>query len=65
MQSGLVRFLMVWHAGCPVDQAFSARTMAERVHAVLYIHTLKNPQGAVPSAQNGAFLNRSADRNRA
>ena len=65
VESGLVRFLMAWHAGCPVDQAFSTRTMAECLHAVLCIHTLKNPQRAVPSAQNGAFLNHSADRNRA
>ena len=65
VESGLVRFLMAWHAGRPVDQAFSARTKVERQHAVLCIHTLKNPQGAVLSAQNGAFLNRSAGRNRA
>ena len=65
MESGLVRFLMAWHAGCPVDQAFSAQTMAQRLHAVLCINTLKNPQGAVPSARNGAFLNRSTNRNRA
>ena len=63
VESGLVRFLMAWHAGRPVDQAFSTRTKAERLHDVLCIHTLKNPQGAVPSAQNGAFLNRSADQN--
>ena len=62
MESGLVRFLMAWHAGCPVDQAFSALTMADCLHAVLCIHTLKNPQGAVPSAKSGAFLNRFADR---
>ena len=61
MESGLVRLLMAWHAGRPLDQAFLARTKAERLHAVMCIHTLKNPQGAVPSAQNGAFLNRSAD----
>ena len=65
VESGLVRFLMAWHAGHQVDQAFSARTKAERLHAVLCIHMLKNPQGAVRSAQNGAFLNRSAHRNRA
>ena len=65
VESGLVRSLMAWHAGCPVDQAFSARTKAKRLHAVLCIHTLQNPQGAVPDPQNGAFLNRSADRNRA
>ena len=34
VERGLVRFLMAWHAGRPVDQAFSARTMAERLHAV-------------------------------
>ena len=28
---------------------------------MLCIHVLKNPQGAVPTAQNGAFLNRYAD----
>ena len=61
LESGLVRLLMAWHAGRPVDHAFSAHTKAERLHAVLCIHTLKNPQGAVPNAQNGAFLNRSAD----
>ena len=65
VESGLVCFLMAWHASRPVDQAFSARTKAERLHAVLCIHVFKNPQGAVPSAQKGAFLNRSADRNRA
>ena len=65
VEGGLVRFLVAWHAGCPVNQAFLARTMVERLHAVLCIHTLKNLQGAVPSAQNGAFLNRSADQNRA
>ena len=55
--------LMAWHAGglVLVDKAFSARTKAERLHAALCIHVLKNPQGAVPSAQTGAFLNRSAD----
>ena len=62
MERGLVCLLMVSHAGGPMDQAFSARTRAERVHAVPCIHVLKNPQGAVPSAQNGAFLNHSADR---
>ena len=51
---------MAWHAGGPVDHAFSARTKAESLHVVLCIHVLKNPQGAVPGAQNGAFLNRSA-----
>ena len=65
VEGGLVRLLMAWHAGRPVDQAFSERTKAERLHVVLCIHTLQNPQGAVPSAQNGAFLNRTADRNRA
>ena len=65
MESGLVDLLVAWHAGRPVDQAFSARTKAQRLHAVLGIHTLKNPQGAVPNAQNGAFLNRFADRNKA
>ena len=44
-----------------VDQAFSARTKAERLHAVLCIHVLKNPQGAIPNAQNSAFLNHSPD----
>ena len=57
VESGLVCLLMAWHAGGPVDQAF----LAERLHAVLCIHVLKNPQVAVSSAQNGAFLNRSAD----
>ena len=61
VESGLVRLLMAWHAGRLEDLAFSARTKAERQHAVLCIHMLKNPQGAVPSAQNGAFFNRSAD----
>ena len=61
MESGLLRLLMAWHAGRPADQAFSARTKAERLHAVLCIHTLKNPQGAVPTTQNDALLNRSAD----
>ena len=61
MESGLVCLLMAWHGGGPVDQAFSTRTKAKRLHAVLCILVLKNPQGAVPIAQNGAFLNRSAD----
>ena len=65
VESGLVHLLMAWHAGRPVDQTFSARTKAQRLNAVICIHTLKNPQGAVPGAQNGAFLNRSANRNRA
>ena len=61
VESVLVCLLMAWHAGGPVDQAFSARTRAECLHAVLCIHVLKNPQGALPNAQNGAFLNRFAD----
>ena len=61
VESGLVCLLMTWHAGGPVDQAFSARTNAGRLRAVLCIHVLKNPQGAVPGAQKRAFLNRSAD----
>ena len=65
VESGLVRFLMAWRAGRPVEEPFSARTMGERLYAVLCIHMLKNPQRAVPTAQNGAFLNRSADRNKA
>ena len=44
-----------------VARAFSARKMDERLHAVQCIHVLKNPQGAVLNAQNGAFLGRSAD----
>ena len=61
VESGLVCLLMAWHAGGPVDNAFSAGTKAERLHVVLGIQVLKNPQGAVPSAQNGAFVTRSAD----
>ena len=48
---------MAWHAGGAVDQTFSAK----RLHAVLCIHVLKNPQRGGPSAQNGAFLNRSTN----
>ena len=65
VENGLVRLLMAWHAGRRVDQTFSARTKAERLHAELCFHTLKNPHGAVLSAQNGAFLNRSAHGKRA
>ena len=61
VESGLVCLLMAWHATGPVDHAFSARTKAQCLHVVLCIHVLKNPDGAVPGAQNGAFLNRSAD----
>ena len=57
VESGLVCLLMAWHAGGPVDQAFSA----QRLHDVLCFHVLKNPQGAVPSARHGAFHNLSAD----
>ena len=45
-----------------VARAFSSRKLHERLHAVQCIHVLKNPQGAVLSAQNSAFFNLSANK---
>ena len=44
-----------------VARAFSAHKVHECLPALQCIHVLKNPQGAVLSAQNGAFFNLSAD----
>ena len=47
--------------GLVVARAFSVRKMHEHLPAVQCIQVLKNPQGAVLSAQNSVFLNRPAN----
>ena len=42
-------------------RSFSAHKVYEGLRAVQCIHVLKNPQGAVLSAQNGALFNVCAE----
>ena len=61
METGPVSLLMAWHTGCWWPGP-SRRTKCTNVSLLLQcIHVLKNPQGAVLSAQNGAFFNLSAN----